>query len=149
MESVKMRCIKVLLVEDNPGDVRLVCETLSEQEGVLYEVTCADSLAGGLERLAQERYDVLLLDLNLPDEGGLKTFHKAHARSLQTPIIVLTGLEDEATAIRAVRDGAQDYLNKGSLNDGDSLSRALLYAVERKRSWDRSHERLKGEASQP
>jgi len=105
---------------------------LSQVEGTAFALECVDRLSTGLERLTTGSLDVLLLDLNLPDSQGPKTFTTAQARSSGVPIVVLTGLEDEATGIKAVHQGAQDYLPKGEV-DANSLARALRYAIERHR----------------
>ena len=125
--------IKVLLVEDNAGDVRLIEEMLAEVRGAPFDLECTDQLSTGLERLAAGGTDAILLDLSLPDSRGLDTFAKVHARAPQVPIIVLTGLDDEALAVEAVREGAQDYLVKGQV-DSHLLARAMRYAIERKRA---------------
>ena len=123
---------RILLVEDNPGDARLIRETLREAESLPFQLTHADRLAAAEERLAAEAYDVVLLDLSLPDAHGLETVRRTLAAGAEVPIIVLTGLDDEATAVAAVQAGAQDYLAKGRL-DGTLLARAIRYAMERKR----------------
>jgi signal transduction histidine kinase len=123
---------RILLVEDNPGDARLIRETLREAESFPFQLTHADRLAAAEERLAAEAFDVVLLDLSLPDAHGLETVRRTLAAGAEVPIIVLTGLDDEATAVAAVQAGAQDYLAKGRL-DGTLLARAIRYAMERKR----------------
>lgn len=125
--------IKVLLIEDNPGDARLLSEMLVDIHAVLFELEWVDRLAKGLERLASESFDVTLVDLNLPDGTGLETFRKVHDCAPQVPIIILSGLLDEEMAVRTVREGAQDYILKGNI-DGQLLERAIHYAIERKRS---------------
>jgi anti-anti-sigma factor len=125
--------IKVLLVEDNPGDARLLREMLAEVGGISFELEYADQLSSGLERLAVEGIDLILLDLSLPDSQGLDTFARANAQAPQVPIIVLSGLDDEVLAVKAVREGAQDYLVKG-LVDSNLLARAIRYAIERKKA---------------
>ena len=125
--------IKVLLIEDNPGDVRLIREILAEVRGARFDLECADRLSAGLERLAAGGIDVILLDLGLPDSQGFDTFSKVYAQSPQAPILLLTGLDDEALAVQAVQQGAQDYLVKGQV-DGNLLVRAMRYAIERKRA---------------
>jgi signal transduction histidine kinase len=92
-----------------------------------------DRLAPGLARLAADGIDAVLLDLNLPDSQGLDTFRRTHTQAPAVPIVVLTGLHDEALAVKAVREGAQDYLVKGEV-EGSLLVRALRYAMERKRA---------------
>jgi len=129
--------IRILIVEDNPGDARLIREHLSGARvtGTLapaFQWVVADRLAAGLARLAEGGIDVVLLDLSLPDSQGLDTFVKAQAQAPDAPMVVLTGLDDEAVALQAMQAGAQDYLVKGRI-DGSLLSRAVRYAVERHR----------------
>jgi CheY-like chemotaxis protein len=124
--------LKVLLVEDNPGDARLIRELLAEQRGANFDVLQVDRLAPGLA-LTAGPIDAVLLDLNLPDSQGLATFRRLHTTAAWLPIVVLSGLADEAVAVQAVREGAQDYLVKGSV-DGAALGRAVRYAVERQRT---------------
>ncbi|MFQ6080818.1 MAG: PAS domain S-box protein [Candidatus Bathyarchaeia archaeon] len=123
--------IKVLLLEDNPGDARLIREELAEVRDALFDLECADRLSAGLERLAAGGIDVVLLDLSLPDSRRFDTFAKVHAQAPEVPIVVLTGLDDEELAVKAVRRGAQDYLVKGQV-DSNLLVRAMRYAIERK-----------------
>ena len=125
--------LKVLLIEDNPGDARLIREMLIAMKGRAFDVECADRLSIGLDHLAEGGIDVILLDLSLPDSQGLDTFVRAQAQASGVPIVVLTGLDDETLAVRAVQEGAQDYLVKGHV-DGYSLTRAIRYAIERKRA---------------
>jgi len=125
--------IKVLLIEDNPGDARLIREMVAEVGGARFDLECVDRLSTALERLAAGGIDVVLLDLGLPDSTGFDTFTKVYAQSPEAPIVVLTGLDDEALAVEAVREGAQDYLTKGQV-DGNLLVRAMKYAIERKRA---------------
>ena len=127
--------INVLLIEDNPGDARLIEVMLSEVRGAQFDSECVDRLSTGLERLAAGGIDVVLLDLGLPDSSGLDTFIRLHAQSPEVPIIVLSGLDDEALAVDAVGRGAQDYLVKGQA-DSNLLGRAMHYAIERKKSED-------------
>jgi len=124
--------LKVLLVEDNPGDARLIREMLAETGDSTFDLTVAGRLSAGLELLAASQPDVLLLDLSLPDSQGLESLARARLRSPAVPIIVLTGLDDEAAALKALSEGAQDYLVKGRV-EGDLLGRALRYAIERQR----------------
>ncbi len=122
---------RVLLIEDNPGDARLIQEMLSEASDISFDLECADRLSTGLAHLAAEDTDVILLDLGLPDSQGLETFTRVHAQAPEAPIVVLTGLDDVTLATRAVREGAQDYLVKNELY-GNLLVRATHYAIERK-----------------
>jgi len=124
--------IKALLIEDNPGYVRLAREALSEARGLRIELEAVPQLAAGLERLAKGGVDVVLLDLGLPDSSGLETFLRVREAAGAVPIVVLTGLEDDEFAAEAVRQGAQDFLVKRYM-DGNLLGRALRYAIERKR----------------
>lgn len=123
--------VKILLIEDNPGDARLIQEMLAEPGKADYELKNADRLSQGLERLLEGGIDVVVLDLGLPDSQGLETLGKVRAQASAMPIIVLTGLDDEVTAVEAVRQGAQDYLVKGDV-DSKLLWRALRYSIERK-----------------
>ncbi|HUS05293.1 MAG TPA: PAS domain S-box protein [Bryobacteraceae bacterium] len=125
--------ISVLLVEDNPGDARLMREAVREAEGSNIRLTHEDTLAKALARLEAERFDIIMLDLSLPDADGLETLVTAHSHSPSVPIVVLTGLDDEALAVRALREGAQDYLVKGQVTS-HLLVRAMRYATERKRA---------------
>ena len=125
--------IRVLLVEDNPGDARLLREVVKDAEGAHIELTHVDTLAKALIRLDADQFDVVMLDLSLPDADGLDTLLRTHAQAPSVPIVVLTGLDDEGLAIRAVREGAQDYLVKGQVT-GQLLVRAMRYATERKRA---------------
>ena len=125
--------IKVLLIEDNPGDIRLIKEMLLEVDDVPFELECTDRLLPGLERLNEGSFDVVLLDLGLPDSQGLDTFAKAHAQAPEVPIVVLTAFDDELHAIKAMRRGAQDYLVKQHV-DSELLGRSIRYSIERKRA---------------
>jgi phosphoserine phosphatase RsbU/P len=126
--------IRALLIEDNPGDARLVRELLRDAGTRLATVDLirADRLAHGLERLQQGSIDVVLLDLSLPDSSGLQTFESVHSVAPGVPVVVISGLDDEAVAVRAVHQGAQDYLVKGQL-DGGTILRSMRYAIERQR----------------
>jgi CheY-like chemotaxis protein len=124
--------IRILLVEDNPGDARLVREAVREAGNVLYQLSNVDRLEEALSRLRTERFDVVLLDLGLPDSQGLDTLLRARKEQPGVTIVVLTGLDDETIAIQALRSGAQDYLVKGQI-DGRLLVRATRYAIERTR----------------
>ena len=123
----------VLLVEDNPGDARLIQESLADSTGNFFDLETADRLRTALRRLSYGGIDAVLLDLALPDSKGQNTFDKARAQAPTVPIIVLTGLGDEALALKMVQEGAQDYVAKIDLN-GTILSRAIRYAIERERT---------------
>ncbi|WP_414572993.1 response regulator [Nostoc sp. CCY 9925] len=125
--------IKVLLVEDNPGDVFLLQEFLKEVNTVVVDLMPVERLSQALNHLEKEIFDVILLDLSLPDSQGLESFVTAHQQAKATPIIVLTGINDETLATRAMQEGAQDYLVKGQVT-GDLLVRSMRYAIERQRA---------------
>jgi two-component system, cell cycle sensor histidine kinase and response regulator CckA len=131
--------IKVLLIEDNKGDARLIQEILSEATWRLFEIKVAERLSEGLEALLSDTFDVVLLDLSLPDSSGLDTLAGIQANSSQTPVVVLTGLNDDLLAIEAVRRGAQDFLVKGHINT-ELLSRAIRYSIERKYAEKEKHQ---------
>lgn len=130
--------IMALLIEDNPGDARLIELMLTGAAAGLFEVEKVDRLEKGLGRLAAAGIDVVLADLSLPDSHGLDTFTRLHAQAPQVPIIVLSGLNDTAVAVAAVHEGAQDFLIKGQV-DGQLLARAIRYAIERKRMSEQLH----------
>lgn len=121
------------MIEDNPGDARLIQEMLNEAGADRFDLKCIDRLYKGLELLSTEDFDVVMLDLGLPDSQGLDTFSKAYNQAPETPIVVLTGLDDEEQTIKAIERGAQDYLIKGRV-DSQLLTRAIRYAIERKRA---------------
>jgi signal transduction histidine kinase len=122
--------IKVLLIEDNPGDVRLIWEILSEVRDSPFYLSVADSLLNGLKEIDKEVPDVILLDLSLGDSNGIYTLNRVRDKAKQVPIVILTGMDDEVTAIKSLKEGAQDYLLKGR-TDADLLKRAIIYAIER------------------
>jgi diguanylate cyclase (GGDEF)-like protein len=122
----------VLLIEDNPGDARLIREMLAEDPATPFQLTHADRLSTGIEKLAQRPPELILLDLSLPDSHGIDTFSKIYAHSPKVPIIVLSGNDDQQLALYAVKSGAQDYLVKGKI-DSALLMKAMQYSIERKR----------------
>jgi len=123
--------IKVLLVEDNLGDAGLLYEGLEEALPGQFQMTHVRRLSEALEYLWEETCDVVLLDLGLPDSHGLDTLVVTRAQAPGVPIVVLTGFQDEALAIEALKGGAQDYLVKGQV-DGKLLGRTMRYAIVRK-----------------
>ncbi len=125
--------MRVLLIEDNEDDAIIIREMLAEKQELCIELEWADCLSRGLTHLASGTMDLVLLDLSLPDAQGLETFTRVQAHAQDMPIVMLTGLDDEALASQAVRRGAQDYLVKGRL-DSYLLTRAVRYAVERKQA---------------
>jgi len=127
--------IRVLLIEDDPDDVLLLKESLAEASAVRIKLTHADRLSEGLKRIAEQKVDVILLDLNLPDGRGLETLSTTLKEFPQIPVVVLSGLADDLITTEAVRQGAQDYLVKGEIN-GSMLGRVLYYAIQRKQTED-------------
>jgi CheY-like chemotaxis protein len=131
-------CVRVLLVEDNPAEARLIRETLADAERLAarpdsIELTHVETLAAALDALRRDSPDAVLLDLNLAESRGLETFRTLFRQAPSVPVVVLTGVADGDTAIQAVREGAQDYLVKGAA-DGPLVERSLRYAVERRRA---------------
>lgn len=126
--------LRVLLVEDNPGDATLVEHHL--RRGSVFDIadavtlTHVETLDAGADRLTEAEFDLLLLDLGLPGSTGLDTLDRLPEVAEELPVVVLTGLEDHETAIKAIQRGAQDYLPKNDL-DTDRLMRSIRYAVER------------------
>jgi PAS domain S-box-containing protein len=129
--SRKTDSIKILLIEDNPDHIELINDVIAEVDGVLFDIMCADRLSSGLELLARENINVVLLDLFLPDCSGVKTFLSIHRQAPHIPVVVLSALSDQEVAAKAVAAGAQDYLIKGQI-DGRLVGRSLFYAIERK-----------------
>ncbi len=124
--------IHVLLIEDNPGDVRLLRELLSNTGTSTFILTQVDRLTDGIQHLKERAIDIILLDLSLPDSQGTETLLNTHAAAQGVPIVVMTGTEDEELGLRLIQAGAQDYLVKGQTT-GSQLARTLKYAVGRKR----------------
>ena len=124
---------RVLLVEDNRADAVLLQNMLLQVPSASFDLIWADRLQKALDRLGQESFDVILLDLALPDSDGLATLERVKAVSKATPIVIMTGLADEQLGMQAIRQGAQDYLVKGSLN-GRAVARAIHYAIDRRRA---------------
>lgn len=120
---------RALVVEDNPGDVFLVQEQLSRVD-IPFDVESAESLSAAMKSISLKQPDVVLLDLNLPDSHGTETIRKMIRTVPNVPVLVLTGQDDEELALRAVKEGAQDYLFKSELDQG-YLVRAIKYAIER------------------
>ncbi|HEX8237777.1 MAG TPA: PAS domain S-box protein [Abditibacteriaceae bacterium] len=128
--------LQILLVEDNSTDALLIEEFLLEVGAPGFASTCVSRLDGALASLRDHRFDLVLLDLGLPDSQGLETFAQMQLEYPTVPILILSGLEDEGLAVRAVKDGAQDFLVKGKINS-TMLSRTIRYAIERKISEQR------------
>jgi diguanylate cyclase (GGDEF)-like protein/PAS domain S-box-containing protein len=126
------KAIKILLlVEDNPGDARLLRKMFNEQGSHNTELTYVECMGEAEKHLAKHAVDIIVLDLGLPDAQGLESVRRARAAAPRVPLVVLTCLDDESLASQALHEGAQDYLIKGQI-DARGLLRALRYAVERK-----------------
>jgi PAS domain S-box-containing protein len=126
--------IKVLLVEDSPSDAKLIKHELAEDQGYRFEVIWVCRVDEAVAELTRQQFDVVLLDLTLPDSDGLATFKRIHAACPQElPIIILTGTGNEQIGITAIGLGAQDYLVKG-MTDSKYIARAIRYAIERKKA---------------
>jgi diguanylate cyclase (GGDEF)-like protein/PAS domain S-box-containing protein len=125
------RVTNILLVEDNLGDARLLREMFNESGAISVALTHVECLRDAEAHLATHPVDVVLLDLGLPDAQGLEAVRRAHAAAPRVPLVVLTALDDESLAARALQEGAQEHLIKGQV-DALGLTRALRYAIERK-----------------
>ncbi len=120
--------MRILLIEDDPGETRLIEEMLSAVTTGRFDIQVADRLAAGLEQLTRQECDVVLLDLSLPDGQGLQALAQVRAASPHTPVIVLASLDDEEAGVEALRMGAQDYLVKEQLTASD-LARTITKAI--------------------
>jgi PAS domain S-box-containing protein len=138
--------LNILLVEDNPGDIRLLQEILREVRTARCQITPVMTLSAAIEQLSLTtppisqspsspvpNFDIILLDLSLPDSQGIDSFLALRDRHQNIPIVVLTGLDDQNLAILAMQEGAQDYLVKGQV-DSNLLLRSIRYAIERERT---------------
>jgi len=125
--------LKVLLIEDNAIDARLIQIMLSDSGSGMFELERVERLSTGIPRVQKGDIGLVLLDLSLPDSQGLATFARVHREAQGVPIIVMSGLDDQTVAVNAVHEGAQDYLVKGQVS-GQLLVRAMRYAIERKRT---------------
>jgi len=125
--------IRVLLIEDDEDDYVITGEFLAEAQGETFNLKWASTLADGLTQLRNGDFDVILLDLTLPDSHGWRTFVDTHSHAPDVPVILLTGTNDESLGVQAVQQGAQDYLVKGNTTTYQ-LTRAIRYAIERKRT---------------
>ena len=124
--------IRILLVEDDPDDVWVMRNLLGDRWDEPFDLVQVELLSAAVERCEEDRFDVILLDLSLPDSHGLETFFAMHAQAGDVPIVVLSGHNDETSAVKAVQAGAEDYLVKGQVNDR-MLVRSIRYAIERSR----------------
>jgi DNA-binding NtrC family response regulator len=131
-KAMNSRRIKVLLVEDNPADARLIQESLGEAADNPFDLEIVETLATGLRCLSAGGVQAMLLDLALPDSFGFETFSSVKAQALGVAIIVLTGLDDQTIALKLVQEGAQDFVPKADVS-GNNLTRTILHAIERER----------------
>ena len=122
---------RLLLIEDNPGDVRLLREMFNEPDSHTTELTHVDCMSDAENHLAQHAVDIILLDLGLHDAQGLAAVQRAHTAAPGVPLVVLSGLDDESLSVQALQEGAEDYLVKGQI-DARRLQRSVRYAIERK-----------------
>lgn len=133
---MEKKVYRILLIEDNPGDARLIQEFLREiDSSPSYELTSElkwIEKISELEDFHNTEFDVIISDLSLPDSQGLETIEKVCSFCNEIPVIILTGNEDEEIALKSLKKGAQDYLIKGKI-DADILYKAIKYAVERKK----------------
>ncbi len=126
------KTVEILLIEDNPGDAGLIVQMLEGSSALNFHLQVEEDLSSGVNRLGDDHFDLILLDLDLPDCQGLETLRQVHSRTSAVPIVVLTGQADEDLGIEAVRNGAQDYLTKQEI-DGRRLLRSIRYALDRHR----------------
>ena len=124
--------IKILLIEDNPGDAYLIEEHLEEFANFSYELKIVETLDEALRVLKKKPFDVILLDLELPDSYGINTFLSIHNKNPLIPIIILTGLNDETIGSYAIKEGAHDFLVKGQ-TEGRLLECIMQCSIERKK----------------
>lgn len=122
--------VNILLIEDNPADARILDYYLQESYTGMYTLMIADYLSKGLEYLEKHSFNIIIVDLTLPDSNGLDTFRHIFEKSPETPIIVLTGVEDESMGVNALKLGAQDFLIKGKVRS-KGLRRSIKYSIER------------------
>jgi diguanylate cyclase (GGDEF)-like protein len=140
--------IRVLIVEDNPADARLIIELLAETAPGIFEFKQVGRIDTALKTLSWQEFDVVLLDLSLPDGTGLDTINRICTVNPHLPVIVLTGLDSDTFSMTAITSGAQDYLIKGEL-DGKGIIRSIRYSIERKQQEQRlqflaTHDTLTG-----
>lgn len=124
--------IKLLVIEDNPGDAALIEDMIEDISEIRIEMIHVRRLSAGLEVLQKYSIDAILLDLGLPDSFGINTLNSVQAQASGVPVVVMTGLNDKQVAVKAIKAGAQDFLVKGRI-DSELLEHSLRYAIERKR----------------
>lgn len=132
MSLINQNTYLILLIEDNPADARLIKEMFRDEIDFSFDLIWKENLSDGLNYLKNNSIDITLLDLALPDSQGIDTFYKTYAVKPDSPIILLTGLNDKILALNAIEKGAQDFILKGQV-DGNLLTRSILHAIERQR----------------
>lgn len=130
IEKTQNLPIRILLIEDNPGDSRLIQEMLNDADNFNFKLSIAENLVTGFLSFEESEIDIVLLDLSLPDSSGFQTIIRTREKTINIPIIVLTSLKDETFARKAVQAGAQDYIIKDQI-ESNSLVRSIYYAIER------------------
>jgi len=130
LKEVAYPDVKILLIEDNPGDIRIIKELLQDAVDFKFDLISVDNLLDGLNYLEEKKVDVILLDLALPDSTGFDTVLRTREKAKNVPIVVLTGLNDGELALKAIHAGAQDFLVKGQI-DTNPLVRSINHAIER------------------
>ena len=130
-ESLNDLILSILVIEDNPGDVIIITKLLTAS-GIHFNLTIASTLRESLSLFIDHQFDIILLDLGLPDSVGLETLKKLQVFKVVPPVVVMTGLDDEDTALASMREGAQDYLVKNRLNS-ENILRSVKYSIERKK----------------
>lgn len=123
--------IRIMMIEDNLGDAMLISEMLKESTNKKYFLQHNLQLSTAFECLERKSFDIILLDLGLPDSLGLSTLRKVLEKFPSIPVVIMTGLDDDETGFEAVKLGAQDYLIKGHI-DSSLLFRTIRYSIERK-----------------
>jgi CheY-like chemotaxis protein len=140
--------LEILLVEDNPGDARLVKESLAEVGERIFHLTHVERLEDAIRRLEHDRYDVVLLDLLLQDSQRLGTLMAIHQQAPRVPIVVFTGLEDDVVGLWALSEGAEDYIVKGKVSP-DSLAYTIREAIQRHGKEGKPDNRTKASRKEP
>jgi len=135
------KSLKILLVEDDPGDALMIREYLEEKSGPSHHLVRVERLVSALDLITSEAFDAVLLDLGLPDSHGLEGFRQVQAAAPKIPVVILTGFDDEEYAREAVQKGAQDYLVKGRMQGG-LLIRSIHYAIERQKLYSQLEQSL-------
>jgi DNA-binding response OmpR family regulator len=115
-KNKSLKAISILVIEDNPGDARLIEEYLKMDTSVNYSISFTSTLAESLNTLSNQKFDVVLVDLGLPDSQGIYTFQEIINASPRSPIVIITGTDNENIGIEAIRDGAQNYMVKNQIN---------------------------------